>query len=115
MKRLAAALILASLGGCVSGYPVARVLFSGIGQQGATAAWVGKDSLITVPHVAVGDKCRVFARSMGRWVSAYVTFRAPAWALIRLEDGTVRPGDSGSPVLNPDGLLIGLVEAGRTF
>ena len=111
----ALALLLCLSAGCVQGYPVARVLFSGIGQAGATATWVGSDALITVPHVAVGDKCRVFPRSLMRWVDGYVTFRTPAWALIRLEGGTVRPGDSGSVVLDPDGLLIGLVEAGRTY
>jgi len=112
MRAIALLLCLVSLAGCVQGYPVARVLFSGIGKAGATATWVGRDALITVPHVAVGDRCRVFPRSLGRWVWAYVTFRAPTWALILLEGGTVRKGDSGSPVLDPAGLLIGLVEAG---
>ncbi len=95
---------------CGQRHPVAKVLFFG---TSGTGAWVGKDALLTVPHVAVGDRCRVFVRSMSRWVWAWVTYRAPAWVLIRLEGGWVRKGDSGCPVIDTDGLLIGLVEAGR--
>ena len=121
LTRLLLALLLALPTGCVAQprYPVARVLFTGhrgVTHSG-TAVWIGKDYLLTVPHVAVGDRCRAFpGRSGRRWIWSTVIARTPTYALIRPEAGQdysgFADGDSGSPVLDPKGLLIGLIEAG---
>lgn len=121
MRLLAAILLLACAGCTTTSYPVARVTFldtdGTVLVKHGTAPWVSETHLVTVPHVALSDTVRVFPGRSGKyWVDAKVVARTATWCLIKIQPvwgfAGFERGDSGSPVLDEHGVLVGLIEGG---
>lgn len=82
-----------------------------------TAAVVGPGLLVTANHVAVGDKCKVFPWRVASWIPGEVVYRTATYALLYAPEllWGFRPGDSGAPMIDKHGRLLGHVEQSFTL